>query len=236
MISNQFQAGFDAAWELDIFGGIRRGAEAADADLLAAVEGSRGIFVTLAAEVAVNTIDLRAFQQRILIARRNLTAQQHSAELTRKRFLGGLVGGLDAANADAQAATTAAQIPGLEASAEQAIYRLSLLIGREPGALIPELSEACGHSGCFAVGSRGGSIAASAEAAGYSKGRSRNPCRHGPHRRGHRGSFPKGHALGFSGLSQQRIQFMDGLGEPLLVVRAFGQLAGLQHGSDPFQH
>ena len=142
VISNQFQAGFDAAWELDIFGGIRRGAEAADADLLAAVEGSRGIFMTLAAEVAVNTIDLRAFQQRILIARRNLTAQQHSAELTRKRFLGGLVGGLDAANADAQAATTAAQIPVLEASAEQAIYRLSLLIGREPGALIPELSEA----------------------------------------------------------------------------------------------
>jgi len=141
VISNQFQAGFDAAWELDIFGGIRRGAEAADADLLAAVEGSRGIFVTLAAEVAVNTIDLRAFQQRILIARDNLRAQQYSAELTRKRFLGGLIGGLDVANADAQVAITAAQIPLLEASAEQTIYRLSLLIGREPGALIPELSE-----------------------------------------------------------------------------------------------
>ena len=141
-LSNQFLAGFDAAWELDIFGGIRRGAEAADADLLAAVEGSRGVFVTLAAEVAINTIDLRASQQRILIARKNLIAQQHSAELTRKRFLGGFVGGLDTANADAQAATTAAQIPTLETSAEQAIYRLSLLIGREPGALIPELSGA----------------------------------------------------------------------------------------------
>lgn len=142
VISNQFQAGFDAAWELDIFGGTRRSAEAADADLLAAVEGSRGVFMTLAAEVAVNTIDLRAFQQRTLIARQNLKAQQHSADLTRKRFLSGLIGGLDAANADAQAASTAAQIPLLEASAEQAIYRLSLLVGREPGALIPELSEA----------------------------------------------------------------------------------------------
>ena len=140
--SSQFQAGFDAAWELDIFGGVRRSVEAADADLLATVEESRGIFVTLAAEVAVNTIDLRAFQQRTLIARQNLRAQRHNAELTRKRFIGGFIGGLDVANADAQAATTAAEIPLLEASAAQAIYRLSLLIGREPGALILELSEA----------------------------------------------------------------------------------------------
>jgi outer membrane protein TolC len=107
--SSQFLAGFDAAWELDIFGGVRRSVEAADADLLATVEETRGIFVTLAAEVAVNTIDLRAFQQRTLIARQNLMAQRHNAELTRKRF----IGGLDVANADAHAATTAAEIKAL---------------------------------------------------------------------------------------------------------------------------
>lgn len=137
--SGQYQAGFDAAWELDIFGGVRRSVEAADADLLAAVEGRRDMLVTLAAEVAVNYIDLRAFQQRVIIARNNLTAQQHTAELTHKRLSAGFVSSLDAANADAQAATTAARIPLLEASAEQAIYRLSLLIGREPGALLTEL-------------------------------------------------------------------------------------------------
>ena len=127
VISDLYQIGFDAAWELDIFGGVRRGVEAADADLLAAVEGRNGVLVTLAAETAANYINLRGFQQQILIARNNLLAQQHSAELTRKIYLAGLSGALDTVNADAQAATTAAQIPVLESSAQQAIYSLSLL-------------------------------------------------------------------------------------------------------------
>ncbi|MBA3035318.1 MAG: efflux transporter outer membrane subunit [Desulfobacterium sp.] len=139
--SNQYQAGFDAAWELDIFGGVRRSVEAADADLQAAVEGRRDVLVTLAAEVAVNYIDLRAYQQRLIIARNNLAAQNHTAELTHKRVSAGFASSLDAANADAQAATTAAQIPLLEASTEQAIYSLSLLIGREPAALLTELRD-----------------------------------------------------------------------------------------------
>ena len=140
LISNLYQIGFDAAWELDIFGGVRRGVEAADADLLAAVEGRNGVLVTLAAETAINYINLRGFQQQILIARNNLLAQQHNAELTRKKYLAGLTGALDAVNADAQAANTAAQIPVLESSVQQAIYSLSILIAREPGALLPELS------------------------------------------------------------------------------------------------
>jgi len=140
LISNLYQIGFDAAWELDIFGGVRRGVEAADADLLAAVEGRNGVLVTLAAETGINYINLRGFQQQILIARNNLQAQQHNAELTRKKYLAGLTGALDAVNADAQAANTAAQIPVLESSVQQAIYSLSILVAREPGALLPELS------------------------------------------------------------------------------------------------
>ncbi len=138
---SQYQAGFDAAWELDIFGAVRRSVEAADADLQAAIEGRRDVLVTLAAEVAVNYIDLRAFQQRIVIARNNLKAQQHTAELTHKRVSAGFASGLDAASADAQVATMTSQIPLLEASAEQAIYSLSLLIGREPAALLTELRD-----------------------------------------------------------------------------------------------
>jgi NodT family efflux transporter outer membrane factor (OMF) lipoprotein len=137
---NQYQAGFDAGWELDIFGGVRRGVEAATANLQASLDARLNTLVTLTAEVAVNYIDIRSFQQQIAIARRNLKAQQHSADLTRQRFQGGLVGSLDVANADAQVATTAAQIPVLEQSAQQAIYSLSLLLGREPGALLEELS------------------------------------------------------------------------------------------------
>ena len=139
---NQYQAGFDATWELDIFGGVRRNIEAADADLQAFVEARRNVLVTLTAEVAVNYIDVRAFQEQIAIAQRNLKAQQHSADLTRQRFEAGLVSGLDVANANAQVATTAAQIPVLEQSAQQAIYSLSVLLGREPGALLQELTAA----------------------------------------------------------------------------------------------
>jgi outer membrane protein, multidrug efflux system len=137
---NQYQVGFDAGWELDIVGGVRRAVEAADADLQATVEMQRDTLVTLVAEVARNYIDLRAFQERVAISRENLAAQQHSAKLTRQKFEGGFVGGLDVATADAQVATTAAQIPLLEAATRQAIYSLSVLLGREPAALMEELS------------------------------------------------------------------------------------------------
>jgi multidrug efflux system outer membrane protein len=140
VITDQYQAGFDAGWELDIFGGVRRAIEAADADLQAALETRRDVLVTLTAEVARNYIDLRAFQERIAISRQNLEAQKHSAALTRLRFQGGFIGALDVANADAQVATTAAQIPFLEASARQSIYSLSVLLGRDPAALIGDLS------------------------------------------------------------------------------------------------
>jgi len=140
--TNQYFAGFDAAWELDIFGGVRRGIEAADADLQVSVEARRDVLVTLTAEVARNYIDLRAFQERLAIARRNLEAQKHSAKLTRQRFEGGFASGLDVANAEAQVATTAAVIPLLEASARLAIYSLGVLLGRPPAALVQQLAPA----------------------------------------------------------------------------------------------
>ena len=140
LVTNQYQAGFDAGWEIDIFGGVRRGAEVADAQLLSAVEDRRDVQVTLAAEVAQNYITLRASQQRLAIARRNLAAQKHSAEVTRQKFEGGLVSRLDVANADAQVATTTSQIPMLESSARQTVYAMAALLDREPGALVQELS------------------------------------------------------------------------------------------------
>jgi outer membrane protein, multidrug efflux system len=139
-LTNLYETGFDASWELDIFGGVRRGIEAADADLRSSVETRRDVLVTLSAEVALSYLDLRSFQQRIAVAQRNLEAQEHSARLTRQRFEFGFASGLDVANAEAQAATTAAQIPLLEAAARQTIYSLSVLLGREPGAFLRELS------------------------------------------------------------------------------------------------
>jgi len=142
VVSNSYDAGFDAGWELDVFGGIRRGIEAADADLRSAVESRRDVLVTLTAEVARNYIELRASQQRIEIARRNLATQQHSARLTRLRFEGGFVSGLDVANAEAQVAATASTIPQLEAAARQSIYALGFLLGQEPAVLMAELTPA----------------------------------------------------------------------------------------------
>ncbi len=142
VITDQYEAGFDAVWEVDIFGGVRRSVEAAQAELEATVEARRDVLVTLTAEVARNYVDLRVLQQRRAIALYNLKAQQRTAELTRQRFEGGFASFLDVANAKALVATTAGQIPLLEASARKAIHALSLLMGIEPGALAEELSSA----------------------------------------------------------------------------------------------
>ena len=137
---DSYQAGFDATWEADIFGGIRRNVEAADASIEAAVEDRRDLLVSLVAEVAINYIDLRGFQRQISIAEENLAAQKHTADLTRKKFGAGFVSRLDVANADAQVFSTESDIPALESQSQQTIYALGLLLAREPAALLSELS------------------------------------------------------------------------------------------------
>jgi len=140
--SNLFRTGLDAAWELDIFGGTRRSIEAAEADIRASVEDRRDVLVTLVSEVALNYVQLRGYQQEILIAQNNLKAQQQNADVVRRRFEGGFVSALDMANADAQVATTTSQIPLIETSAQQTIYNIGVLLGQEPASLLEELSPA----------------------------------------------------------------------------------------------
>lgn len=135
-----FQAGFDAGWEIDIFGGVRRAVEAADAGIAAEQENRRDLLVTLLAEVARNYLELRGSQRRIVTARENLEAQRQTLALTRGRFAAGLSSKLDVAQAEAQLAVTEALIPGLETSARQAVHRLGVLAGVPPGALLAELS------------------------------------------------------------------------------------------------
>ena len=138
---NLFETGFDAAWEIDLFGGARRKVEAADAALEASVEDRRDVSVTLLGDVAKNYIDLRGQQRRLAVARDNLKAQQETLDLTRVRFEAGLVSDLDVAQAEARVSTTAAQIPALESSLKQAAYALDVLLGLQPGALWDELSK-----------------------------------------------------------------------------------------------
>ena len=141
-LKNLWQAGLDATWEVDIFGGTRRNVEAATADLRAAEEDRRDVLITLVGDVGSNYINLRGFQQQIDIARKNLKAQKHNAGIIQKRYDAGFVGGLDVANAKAQVATTEATIPVFESSARAAIYSLGVLLGREPAALSQDLAKA----------------------------------------------------------------------------------------------
>jgi outer membrane protein, multidrug efflux system len=131
--SDLFQVGFDASWELDVFGGTRRNLEATSADLQAAFEDRRDVLVTLAGDVGTNYLSLRGYQQQLAIARQNLEAQKKTAEITHKRFQAGFVSRLDVANADAQVETTAAQIPLLESSIRATNYSLEVLLGQNPG-------------------------------------------------------------------------------------------------------
>jgi NodT family efflux transporter outer membrane factor (OMF) lipoprotein len=137
-----FQTGVDASWEIDVFGGIRRNIEAADADLMRTEEARRGVLVTLLGEVARNYIELRGFQQRLELANRQVGAQQETVNLTRSRAQAGLANDLEVAQATAQLRQREAQVPPLMAGARRAAHRLSVLVAQEPGALVQELSVA----------------------------------------------------------------------------------------------
>jgi multidrug efflux system outer membrane protein len=135
-----FRAGFDSSWEVDVFGGVRRSIEAADANVAASVEERRNALVTLLGDVAKNYIDLRGFQRRLAVARSNLQAQQETLDLTRVRFEAGLSSDFEVAQAEGQVNTTAAQIPALESALKASVHRLDVLLGHQPGALWTEVS------------------------------------------------------------------------------------------------
>ena len=139
---NFYQAGFDAAWEIDVFGGNRRSIEAADADVDATVEARRDVLVTLLGEVGRNYLELRGLQAQLAIARQNLEAQKKTLELTQARFQAGRAAELDVVRAQAQVSTTASTIPVLESQRIQATHRLAVLLGRRPDALRGELVNA----------------------------------------------------------------------------------------------
>ena len=133
--SSLYYAGFDASWEPDIFGGTRRAAEAAQADLETSEANLRNTQVSLAAEVALNYVDVRSFQTRLAIARNNLSSQSETFQLTDWRAQAGLATSLDMEQARANREQTRAQIPTLATGLGEAEHRLAVLLGRAPGAV-----------------------------------------------------------------------------------------------------
>jgi NodT family efflux transporter outer membrane factor (OMF) lipoprotein len=134
-----YQYGFDASWELDFWGRVRRSVEAADAAVEASDEIRRNTLLTMLAEVARAYIQLRGTQTQLRISRENLQIAQESLALTRQRAAGGVTSQLDVENAAAQVATTAAAIPQLEQQQAELINELGFLLGEPPRALAAEL-------------------------------------------------------------------------------------------------
>ncbi len=140
-VSRLYTMGFDASWELNFFGGIRRSVEAAEADLEASGEDLRDVLVTLLAEVALNYVEVRSFQTRLSIAEANRDTQEETYQIVQARFDAGLTSQLDVEQAKFNLEQTRSQIPTLQIGLEQAKNRLSVLLGQNPGALKEGLAE-----------------------------------------------------------------------------------------------
>ncbi|HEY8151868.1 MAG TPA: efflux transporter outer membrane subunit, partial [Vicinamibacteria bacterium] len=136
---NAFEAGFDASWEIDVFGGVRRDKEAARAQVEAAEEGRREILVTLLADVARSYMELRGVQAQLEILEKTVRSEADTLGLARARFEAGLGTDLDVARAEGLLQATEAERPVLQRRARQAVYRLGVLLGKQPGTLAAEL-------------------------------------------------------------------------------------------------
>ena len=138
--TNLYQVGFDASWEIDVFGGTRRAIEAAEAGVAAAEEGRRGVLVSLLAEVAGTYVKLRTIQERRHFAEENLAAQRQAEGVIEAKAKAGFATELAVAQEQAQVATTEATIPVLAAAERATRHALAFLLGDAPHALDAELA------------------------------------------------------------------------------------------------
>jgi len=129
----QYDAGFDVAWELDIWGKYRRAVESGVANLEASIASYDDVLVTLTAEVARTYVVLRTFEERLDIARENVKIQQRSLEIAEIRFKAGAVTELDVAQARSLLSNTEAFVPRFEGAIRQAKNALAVLLGKLPG-------------------------------------------------------------------------------------------------------
>jgi NodT family efflux transporter outer membrane factor (OMF) lipoprotein len=139
---NLYQAGFDASWELDLWGRVRRSVEAAGALTEASYEDRNAILLSARAELARDYIELRDTQSLLDIAKQNLDIARDSVKLTRIRVREGVTTDLDVANASAQMETIESLIPTLESHRDTTVNAIGVLLGEQPGALRQMLADA----------------------------------------------------------------------------------------------
>jgi len=150
-----YTPGFDATWEVDVFGSVRRSVEAAEARVGAKIEDLHATQLTLLGDVANAYVQLRAAQEQLALAERTLKAQSETAEVTRVRYQNGLTSYLDVSQAEAETTTTAADIPAYETTIKQSIHRLSILIGQPPDFLKQQLGVTRSLPDCAGVAATG---------------------------------------------------------------------------------
>ncbi len=129
----QYNAGFDAAWELDIWGKFRRAVESGVANLETSIANYDDVLVSLTAEVARAYVLFRTFEERLEIARQNVTIQERSLQIAEIRFKAGAVTELDVVQAKSLLRNTEASIPRFDAAIRQTKNALAILMGKLPG-------------------------------------------------------------------------------------------------------
>jgi len=139
---NVWDAGFDAAWEVDLFGRLRHGVQAQNAFVAAAREDLRDVLVSLTAELARTYFELRGAQEQLTVAQRNAENQRRTFDLTQQRLDAGRGSAFDTERARALLNSTLAFIPAREAQVAAAQYRIGVLVGRSPTAVAQELAVA----------------------------------------------------------------------------------------------
>ena len=137
---NLYTAEFDAGWELDVFGGIRRSVEADTAEVEAAQENLHNVLVSLLAEVALNYVDVRTYQNGLTVVEANLKAQQETYDLNDSRFQAGIINELAVQQSLYNLERTRSQIPLIQTRLEAAKNRLAVLLGQVPGTVHAELA------------------------------------------------------------------------------------------------
>jgi outer membrane protein, multidrug efflux system len=130
-----YQIGLSASWEIDFWGRIRRLAEAARANVLATDEARRGVILSLVASVTTNYLQLRGLDAQLAIAKQTLDAYGESLKLFNLQFQYGQISQMNVAQVQSQYETAAAQIPQIESQIAQTQNALSILLGRNPGAI-----------------------------------------------------------------------------------------------------
>jgi NodT family efflux transporter outer membrane factor (OMF) lipoprotein len=139
--SELYAAGFDAGWELDIFGGVQRSIEAAQADLDAVTADLNDVLVSLMAETGLNYVEARTYQTRLDVALANLASQRKTSRLIQSRYDAGLSNELEVQQARYNLESTRSKLPSLRSGLDAALNRLAILLGKPPGSVHAELQQ-----------------------------------------------------------------------------------------------